>query len=335
MPTLAVVGCGAVAATYHVPALARHAGLRERLVLVDPDEERAKALAARHGIERTAPDLGSILPELDAAVICAPHRYHYELSLACLRAGVHVLCEKPLAGSLEEARTLVREAEERGAILCVNHTRRLYPVNRKVRELIAEGAIGRLRSLRYAWGEEFGWPAAGGDYFGRASGGRGVLFDKGAHLLDLVCWWLGAKPRLVSYLDDAMGGSEAVAEVRFEHEGCEGEVRLSWLSRYENRFEVVGESGRLEGDLFDWRTLVRKGPNGRTERHRLESEAREPADFAKAMVDGFLTAVRGEGGPPVPASEVLDSIELMEECYGARRRFEMPWHDAVDRVLAG
>lgn len=337
VPLIGVIGCGAVAASFHVPALARHPELRERLILVDPDEERAGALASRHGVARTARQLADCLGELDAAVICAPHRFHYELSLACIEAGVHVLCEKPLAETAREARELVDRAKERGVILCVNHTRRLYPVNRKVRELIAEGAIGGLRSVRYTWGEKFGWPAATGGYFGRASGGRGVLLDKGAHLLDLICWWLGGKPRLVSYRDDSMGGSEAVAELRFEHRGCEGEVRLSWLSKYDNRFVVEGEAGRLEGELFDWRTLTLTdltAGGGEPERLRLESSAREPGDFATVMVDGFVAAVRGEAPPPVPAREVIDSIELMEECYASRRRFEMPWHDTLDRVLA-
>lgn len=333
-PTVGVIGCGAVAASFHVPALARHRELRERLVLVDPDEGRARALAARHGIARTSRDLTDCLEELDAAVVCAPHRFHYELSRACLEAGVDVLCEKPLTETAEQARELVELADRQDAVLCVNHPRRLYPVNQKVRELIADGTIGELRALRYTWGEKFEWPAATGGYFGQASGGRGVLFDKGPHLLDLICWWLSGKPRLVSYRDDAMGGSEAVAELRFEHRGCQGEVRLSWLSRYDNRFVVEGESGRVEGELFNWRTLTRTAAGGEPERLRLESSVREPGQFANAMIDGFVAAVRGDAPPPVAAREVIDSMALMEECYRSRRRFELPWHDTLDRVLA-
>jgi predicted dehydrogenase len=303
-----------------------------RAVCVDPNLGRAKAMATKFGAVRAVERYQDVMSDVDGAIVAVPASLHYGVAMDLLAANVHVLCEKPLTESAEQARVLVAKAQEVGAALCVNNYRRLYPSSIKVRDLIGTGELGSIRQFEFLWGEQFDWPTASGAYFGVAAGGRGVLADKGAHILDLVCWWLGGKPEVVSYEDDSMGGTEAVAVLHFRLKECEGVVRLSWLSRYANRFEIRGDRATAAGGLFDWNTVDLKLASGHRQKLRLPSTAKVPQDLGGILLDNFLDVVRRRAVPIVAGSDVLPSIELLDDCYARRKRLAMPWYDAWHRI---
>jgi predicted dehydrogenase len=302
-------------------------------ICVDPNLGRATAMATKFGAARALARYQDVMAELDGAIVAVPPSLHYPVTMDLLGANVHVLCEKPLTESGEHARMLVAKARESGTQLCVNNYRRLYPSSIKVRDLISSGELGRIRHLEFSWGERFDWPAASGAYFGRAAG-RGVLADKGAHVLDLICWWLGGKPEVVLYEDDSMGGTEAVAALDFRMDECEGEVRLSWLSRYPNTFEVRGDRATVAGRLFDWNTVDLKTTSGDLKKLRLPSAAKVPEDVGRVLLDNFLQVVQGQAAPLVAGSDVVPSIELLDDCYSRRERLAMPWYDAWRRIAS-
>jgi predicted dehydrogenase len=305
-----------------------------RVVCVDPNLDRAREMAVRFGAADSAARYQDLLADIDGAIVAVPPRLHYPVTMELLSAKVHVLCEKPLAENATQARTLVAKAHQLGTALCVNNYRRLYPSSIKVRDLIATGELGEIRRLEYSWGEQFDWPTASGAYFGSAAGGRGVLADKGSHILDLVCWWLGGKPEVVSYEDDYMGGTEAVATLRFRFDKCEGVVRLSWLSKYQNTFEVSGDRATAAGGLFDWNTVDFTPHSGRKTKLRLPSSAKIPQDLGNNMIDNFVQVVRGQAAPVVSGSDVLPSIALLDECYSQRKRLAAPWYDSWRRIAS-
>jgi predicted dehydrogenase len=333
-PVIAVIGCGAITEALHLPALARHPEIMSRVICVDPNADRAREMTTKFGAAAAAVRYQDVVADIDAAIVAVPPRLHYPVATDLLGANVDVLCEKPLAESGEQARALVAKARQAHRSLCVNNYRRLYPSSIKVRDLVASGELGTVRRLEYSWGEQFDWPTASGAYFGVAAGGRGVLADKGSHILDLVCWWLGGKPEVVSYEDDSMGGTEAVAVLRFRMGACEGTVRFSWLSRYENTFEVTGDRASVSGGLFDWNTLNFKPGNGRRKKLRLPSSAKIPQDLGNNMLDNFVDVVRGRAEPLVSGADVLPSIELLDDCYSRRKRLPAPWYDAWHRVAS-
>ena len=331
-PVIAIIGCGAIAERFHLPALARHPAVLERLILVDPIVERARELASTYKIATVATDYREVLKTVGGAVLAVPPSLHYSISLDCIRNGVHVLCEKPLAESSAQVHEIFSEAEKSGVAVLVNNTRRLYPSSRKVHLMLREGEIGRPRYLEFYEGEEFDWPSASGFYFGLHGSRKGVLLDKGAHILDLVCWWLGGKPRLISYEDDSLGGSEAVAKLSFEFGGCRGKVHLSWLSKLNNFFRIQGESGSIEGGIFDWRSITMLSSTGKKVRIRTDSEQHALSDFGMAIIDNFLGIITECAQPVVSPRDVADSITLIEECYASRSRFAMPWHNTLHRI---
>ena len=332
-PRIGVIGCGAIARTFHIPSLVRHPELVPGMILVDRDLSRARTVAAEFGLTRTADNYAAILGDVDAVVVTVPHQLHYRISMDCLRAGKHVLCEKPLAESPTEARALIDAAAGAGVTLSVNHKRRLFPVSRRIKELVDAGAIGPLRHIEFLWGEEFDWPVQNGFYFGVGGAPHGVLMDKGPHALDLICWWLGGKPDVLSCRDDSFGGGEAMMSLRLARGPCTVTAEFSFLSRYANTCTLEGERGRIAANLFEFSSFTLVSPGGERTVVKLETPARSMDDFGPLMLDNFVSVLRGREAPLIPATDILDSVTLIDECYARRQRYDMPWHDAWKRVI--
>ena len=326
IPRIALIGCGAVAETLYLPALQQHAGMLTRAVLVDSDIARARSLAGRFGVPNYSDDYAEILDDIDAAIVATPPATHSALALAVMRKSIPVLCEKPLADTAGEARSMLETAAEQGPLLCVNNTRRFFASYREVHRLITSGVLGDIYEIQYSEGAEFRWPTTTGFYFRSAGGAKGVLQDRGSHVLDLVCWWLSRKPDLVSYEDDSYGGPEAMARMSFRAGSAEVKVALSWLGKLENRYLVRGSAGSVSGDIYDWRSVEVRLGKGQPKVHRLRTGQRYFSDFGRAVVDDFLAAVTRDAAPQVTAADVLPSIELIDECYARRRRLAMPWN---------
>src|SRR6185436_11960506 len=163
-------------------------------------------------------------------------------------------------------------ADAAGVTISVNNTRRLYPSTQLVREMIERGTFGAVTSIEFEEGAPFEWPAVGDGYFGTKAGGHGVLADVGAHVIDLVCWWLGGRPELVRYEDDSFGGTEAQCEVQLAQGSARAVVRLSWLSKLRNTYRVHLTSGHtIEHGIYDWHHPSVISPRGR--RSTLRSAA--------------------------------------------------------------
>ncbi|MDJ0763953.1 MAG: Gfo/Idh/MocA family oxidoreductase [Myxococcota bacterium] len=326
-PRIAIVGCGAIAESFHLPALAKHQGVVERSVLVDPDTARTEHLSRKFGIKSKASSHNDVLGEIDGAVVTTPHHLHFPIARDCLTAGAHVLCEKPLAVDPKEAHELVALAENKGVGLAVNNTRRLYPSYRRISEILNQGELGEIQRFVFHEGEVMAWPAATGFYFGLMGAAKGVLLDRGAHVLDLICWWLGGKPEIDRYQDDSFGGSEATAEVSFHLNGCVGNAYLSWLSRYPNKFRIEGTQGAIEAGIYELSSFFREDAIGQREKVRIPTKIRTFNELGGIIIDDFIDVVRDGSCPVVQGSDVLASLALLDECYAMRTRFEMPWHE--------
>jgi len=302
-----------------------------RALLVDPNTARAASLAQRFGANGIAASLDEVLDRIDGALILTPPCLHFSLALQCLRQGKHVLSEKPLVERATEVDTLVREAAATGVCVAVNNVRRLVPAHQAVRTLVQSGSIGVVRRIDITFGEPYDWPLAGDGHFGSRGGGRGVLADLGAHLLDLACWWLGAEPTLDTYCDDSFGGTEAVAHVDLRGPQSTLSIRLSWLSKLSNSYQIEGSEATVEGSLYEFRSFtISKG--SRTEQVRVKGPNRS-SQYGDVLLDNFLEVVAGRSAPLVSASDVRPSIALIEACYANRQRFDVPWHEAFTRLL--
>lgn len=325
------MGCGAIADFLHLPALSRRPDLAEKLVLVDPNLGRAREVKAELGAAEVASSHRDVVSRVDGVIVATPHHLHHPITLDFVREGVHVLCEKPLAETPAQVDEITEAAAESGARVAVNHTRRLFSSFQEIARLIASGDLGEVQEIDYELGEPFEWPAATDTYFGARAGGRGVLFDTGAHIVDLVCWWMGGEPEVVEYRDDSRGGTEAVAQLRLRRGPTTARINLSWLSKLRNRYRVVGSSGVLEGGVYDWSSYERRGDDGRLRKVRTD-RARTFDDFADTLLSNFTDVIAGRAEPITSAEDARASIAVIDACYEHREHFNEPWHYACERL---
>lgn len=162
---------------------------------------RAPVLAEKFGIPRAFDDFRDLVraPEVDVVHVCSPNRHHYAMAQAALRAGKHVVCEKPLALNTRQTGALVRLAHRTGKVLAVNYNVRFYPAVLQLRRWVAEGALGPVIHVHGSYFQD--WLFKDTDYNWRllpAEGGRlRAVADIGTHWMDTAAFVLGAKIRRV------------------------------------------------------------------------------------------------------------------------------------------
>ena len=332
-PSLALVGCGAIADFFHLPALERRPDLLPSLILVDRDLARARALREKLGAADAVADYRDVIGRVQGAIIATPHAFHYPITIDLVRAGVNVLCEKPLAGNAAQVDDIVRTAGEKGVQVAVNHTRRLFSSNREIQRLTTSGALGEVKEIEYELGEPFLWPAATNTFFGVNAGGRGVLYDTGAHIIDLVCWWMGGEPEIVSYEDDSRGGTEAYARITLRRGPTTARVTLSWLSKLRNFYRVTGTKGIVEGGIYDFSSFNRRDAAGGKPRRVRTDKTRSFDDFSDRLLGNFIDVIDGKDKPITSAADARAAIAVIDACYARRSLMSEPWHDACKDLV--
>jgi predicted dehydrogenase len=331
---VAMIGCGAIAEAYYLPALKQHAGTLRQIVLVDPDLRRAVALASTlSGVDaRCAESHDQVWNDIDAAIIATPPGVHAKIAIPLLARGVHVLCEKPLADSVADAIAMIERAAQSRVCLFVNQTRRSYPALKRVKELLKSGVIGECVTIEHREGYRFAWPSVSGWHFARGNSARGVLLDQGVHALDTICWWLGGKPRVVSCRTDSFGGPEGTADVALRFGTCAVSLSLSWLSQLSNTYRIVGTRGVIEGSIADFCRFTLADGRGRIQRVVAGPARCDYHDLFHLFLANFFDAVDGCAAPLVPGSSVLPAIQLMDECYRSASRMAMPWLETLPEL---
>jgi len=324
--TLAIVGCGAITETFYLPALSQYPQVLEHLILVDNDIQRAKKLADNFHLGKITADYNEIISSADGVIVAVPHHLHYRIAKSFLAQGVHVLCEKPLTETVAEARELVSLADVNKVTLSVNLTRRLMPSSEKVKDLLNAGTIGKVQSITYLDGSEFNWPTASGFYFDSKISTKGVLFDMGAHVLDLICWWLGGMPSVIKSENDSFGGCEAVASLILDYHGISVNVRLSRLSKLPNTYVIAGDRGSIEGMVYNGNYITLKSDKG-SKTIKLTSDQSGMSGYALRLVRNFINVILHGAHPLIPAQEALASIELLTKAYEKKENFLLPWYN--------
>jgi predicted dehydrogenase len=182
----------------HLEAL-RRLGVRVAALCDLPD--RVRAAADRFGILEAYGNYREMLrsPSVDVVHITSPNRFHCEMSLAALKAGKHVVCEKPLAMNTRETAQIVKLARSAGAVFAVNYNVRFYPAVLQLRKLVADGDLGEIIHVNGSYMQD--WLFKDTDYNWRLlpkEGGKlRAVADIGTHWMDTVSFILGAKIRAV------------------------------------------------------------------------------------------------------------------------------------------
>src|SRR5215210_1827543 len=281
------------------------------------DRSRAEQFAREHGIERAHGSYEDLLadPGVEAIYNPLPNSLHVPWSVRALEAGKHVLCEKPLTRRPADAEAAFAAAERSGRLLAEAFMWRHHPQARRLRELLDERAIGRLRLVR----STFSFPIQHSDppnirLSSELDGG--ALMDVGCYCLSASRLVAGAEPELVSG-EQVLGGDGVdiafSATLRFPGELL-AQFDCGFAVPHRHELEVIGEEGSLYlGDPWHGRlaaiALTRDGEVERIDVPQANPYACELADFARAA--------RGEAPARFGAADALAQARAIEALYAS------------------
>jgi predicted dehydrogenase len=248
-PRVGVVGCGYWGAK-HVRVLSGLPAVKE-VTVIDRDQKSLDVIRSAFPAVRAFSDLDAALDHVDALIIATPPQSHAQLALEALRAGKHVLVEKPLATCAEDARALVQEAERQDRILMVGHTFEFNPAVIELRRRLQRGDLG---DIYYVHSSRLN--------LGLFRRDVNVVWDLAPHDVSILNYILGSFPTAVTAwgLSHAGAEVEVLAYLRLEYEdiGVTGYVHVSWLDPKKVRKVVVVGSERMAvyNDLAEERLRI-------------------------------------------------------------------------------
>lgn len=197
MLKIGILGCGKIAQVRHIPEYADNPNC-ELVGFFNPTKSRAEDMAAKYGGKAydTAEELLAD-PAIDTVSVCAANNAHAELTIKALKAGKHVLCEKPMAISLADCEEMVKVAKEEGKLLMIGQNQRLTRAHELAKKMIADGEIGRVITFRTTFGHggPETWSITPGKntwFFDKTKAAMGAMADLGIHKTDLIQFLLGS-----------------------------------------------------------------------------------------------------------------------------------------------
>ncbi|MER7503596.1 Gfo/Idh/MocA family oxidoreductase [Nonomuraea pusilla] len=324
-----LIGYGTAGAFFHAPLVAATPGLRLAAV-VTRDAGRAAEVAARFGAE-AVPGVDELWPRCDLVVVASPNRTHVALATEALGQGLPVVVDKPAAPTAEEARGLVRLAEERGLMLTVFQNRRWDGDFRTVRRLVAEGALGEVRRFESRFERWRPVPKGGWRETGGPEDVAGLLYDLGSHLVDQALLLLGPVREVYCESDVRRAGVAADDDtfVALTHEsGARSHLWVSSVAALSGpRLRVLGSAGayvKFGMDVQEERLRAGRSPgepgfgvedDGRWGLLGTDAEQRPVPTEPGAYLDFYLgveAALREGTPPPVDPAGSIDVLAVIE-----------------------
>lgn len=189
---VAVIGCGMIANTQHIPAYLANKET-EIKYFCDIIPERAKAAVEKYGCGIAVTDYKEVLadPEIEAVSVCTPNKMHSVIAIDALKAGKNVLCEKPAARVYSEALEMQAVQHETGKVLNIGVVNRFNTAVNKMKEIIDRGELGEIYNVYVSFRNGRSIPGLGGDFTTKAVAGGGVTIDWGVHFFDIVMYCCG------------------------------------------------------------------------------------------------------------------------------------------------
>src|SRR5437763_8072679 len=302
---LGVVGVG-VMGSNHARVIAELPGV-EFVGVADPDRSQAHFVAETLGCAAVG-DLDELLElGIDAATIAAPTHLHHDLALACIRRGIHVMVEKPIASSAQGGRSIIAAARHAGVVLMVGHVERFNPAVAAIKEAIHGEDILSIAITRV------------GPFPPRMSN-VGVVIDLAVHDIDLIRWFtdsdiIEVQPQLSS----AMAEREDIALLQFRTaSGVLAHINTNWLTPFKARtVHVATRKKYIMGDLLTRQVTECFGfqPDGSYSMRHLSVGHAEPL---RAELAAFVTAIRDDSVPAVTGEEGVASLDIAMRCLSTR-----------------
>ncbi len=350
---VAMLGAGFIA-DIHLESFARFVPDAQITAIFSRTAEHAERVARHWSIPQWFTDVDELIAKADCEVvdICLPNFLHHRVAVAAARAGKHVIIEKPLCVTLEEADDMIAVCGEHGRKLMYAEELCFAPKYERVRHLVKEGAVGDIYMLKQL--EKHSGPHS--DWFWNVDqSGGGVLMDMGCHAFGWFRWMLGGSPVVksvwatmdtVRHKERTRGEDNTICVVEFEH-GVIGLAEDSWAKPggMDDRIEVYGSKGVSFADLF-------RGNSASTYSEEGYNYAAEKAGttqgwtytiFEEVFNQGyphelqhFITCVREDRQPLVTGEDGRAVLEIIYAAYASARtgaKIPLPFHPKVKKPI--
>jgi len=310
---IGIIGCGKITDFAHGPRYSAIEGAKiTALCDINPARMKMQQRKSAPDAELFTDYRKLLKADLDAVSICTPNDLHCTMTLAALRAGLHVMCEKPLAGTLADADRMVAAARRAGRILQVDQTLRYEPSFVTLANLVAEGQIGKpihARCIRsFGATPDIAW-SPGAKWFVQRKHQGGIVLDIGVHMADVLKWIMGDVVEVAATTRTLTRGIDvtdtAAALFRCKNGGT-AVLELSWATPAPGSLiEVYGTAGKVRmGFTREPIELTRIGRKG-AEVSYPEVKKGIPDSF-----DCFIKAIRNGTKSPTPGELGRDAVAI-------------------------
>ena len=336
---IGIIGVGNISAS-HIEAYLKNPNV-ELYAFCDINRERLEYMGKKYGVARLYSDKSDMLklPEIDAVSVCTWNSAHAECTIAALRAGKHVLCEKPMATNVEDAAAMKKAADESGKLLMIGFVRRFGNDCAILRDFIDAGYFGDFYYCKATYLRRNGNP---GGWFGdKSRSGGGPLIDLGVHVIDLVRYCMG-NPKPVSVYGAAfykLGDRRNlktkkgyVSVSHSENDICDVEDLASAMIRFDNgavlsveasfSLNIKGDQGKIE--LFGTRGGAKLDPELEmyTEVNGYMADVNLSAKTALSFnglfeneINHYIDCILGNTACKSPAGDGVDIMRILCAVY--------------------
>jgi len=349
---VAILGAGFIS-EIHLESYHRFIPEAEVVAVYARNQEKAKEFAAKHQILKWYTDVDTLIKESDCDIvdICLPNFLHADACIKAANAGKHIIIEKPLAVTLEEADAMIDACKKANVKLMYAEELCFAPKYERVRQLVKEGAVGDVYMLKQS--EKHSGPHTDWFYDVNLAGG-GVLMDMGCHAMEWFRWMLGnakaksvyASMGTVYHKERTKGEDNSVVIIEFEN-GVTAVAENSWAKHggMDDRSEVHGTGGVIYADLFMGNSAISYSKHG-------YGYAMEKADttvgwsftvFEEVFNQGyphelkhFVDCVRNNREPMVTGEDGRVVLEILYAAYasaGQGKKIMLPFKANVKKPI--
>ncbi|OGV39423.1 MAG: dehydrogenase [Lentisphaerae bacterium GWF2_45_14] len=311
------------------------------VAVADPDKARLEERGKKqYGIEKLYTSAEEMFKKekLDIVAIATPNKFHKDLAIKALQAGINVLCEKPMAINAKEAREMKKVADKVGKRLMINFSYRFTEQSHAIKQEVDSGILGDIYFARTQWLRRRGMPGFGGWFGQKELSGGGPLIDLGVHRLDLALWLMGyPEPEWVmgstyNHIGASAAAREkkkfdvedlAVAMIKFKN-GATLELEASWAGNVKERefmsTQLLGTKGGLrqyninEGYEFEAEFYLEQ--NG----VQYDMKVHPPVPAAKSSIHHFIDCIISGKPHIATAEEGIIVMEILDAIYESAKK---------------
>ena len=325
---IGIIGCGKIAQVRHIPEYAEHPQA-ELAGFYDLNAQRAKDLADQYG-GKAYESVEALLTDesIQVVSVCTANHSHAQITIDALKAGKHVLCEKPMAVTLEECEAMVAAAKQSGKFLMIGHNQRLAKAHAKAKQLLDQGEIGKLVSFRTTFGHggPETWsidPGANVWFFDKSKAAMGAMADLGIHKTDLIqflcdSYVTNVTAKVVTldkkYADGSLIGVDDNAFCIYEMaSGVVGTMSASWTyyGAEDNSTILYGTDGimRIYDDPAHSIVIIKKSG----ERYMYDVEAIQTNDnqTKSGVIDLWMDCLVHDKAPEISGESALYAMRAV------------------------